>query len=73
MKSIKIIKETEDLRENRNKILKVGTKFTCVDELAKQYISKKLAEEVGPEIMKAEQEKVEKELDKNLEENENEN
>lgn len=68
MKSIKIIKETEDLRPNRKKVLKVGTVFTCIPTLAKEYVSKKLAEYVKPEIVKVEQEKVEKELEKNLEE-----
>lgn len=68
MKSIRIIKETEDLRPNRKKVLKVGMVFTCTDELAEEYISKKLAEEVGPEIVKIEQEKVEQKLEKDLEE-----
>lgn len=50
MKHITIIKETEDLREGRSKILKKGTSFTCTDELAKQYLKKKLAKEYEPDL-----------------------
>lgn len=50
MKHITIIKETEDLREGRNKILKKGTSFTCTDELAAKYLKKKLAKEYEPDI-----------------------
>lgn len=50
MKKLEIIKETQDLREGRNKILKVGTKFACIDELAEQYLKKKLAKIQGETI-----------------------
>ena len=56
---ITIIKETEDLREGRTKILKKGTSFICSDDLAKQYIKKKLAKpyEAPIQELKEEQEK----------------
>ena len=50
MKHLIIIKETEDIREGRSKTLKVGTKFSCTDELAKQYLKKKLAKLDEPDI-----------------------
>lgn len=50
MKHLTIIKETEDLREGRNKKLKVGTSFTCTDELANKYLKKKLAKKYEPDI-----------------------
>lgn len=50
MKHIEIIKETEDLREGRSKILKKGTSFTCTDELAEKYLKKKLAKIYEPDI-----------------------
>lgn len=65
MKSLEIIKETEDLRPNRTKVLKVGTQFQCLDELADKYLKKKLAKEIKPAIIalkeKDEQDKVETE------------
>lgn len=57
MKSIEIIKETEDLRPNRNKVLKKGTRFQCLDSLADQYLKKKLAKEVTTDIIKIEEDK----------------
>ena len=50
MKTIIIIKETEDLRENRTKILKVGQELTCLDWLADKYLKKKLAKIKGEDI-----------------------
>jgi hypothetical protein len=57
MKSLEIIKDTEDLRPNRTKVLKKGTRFQCLDSLADQYLKKKLAKEVTPDIIKLEEDK----------------
>jgi hypothetical protein len=43
---IRITKETEDLRPNRNKILPKGREFVCDAELAKEYLKAGVAEVV---------------------------
>jgi hypothetical protein len=57
MRSIEIIKETEDIRPNRSKVLKVGTRFQCLNEIADKYIKKKLAKEVEPDVIRIDEEK----------------
>lgn len=44
---IEFIKDTEDIRPNRSKILKKGLVLSCTDELGKQYIKAKYAVEKG--------------------------
>jgi hypothetical protein len=41
---IRIIKETEDIREGRNKILPEGRVLRCTPELAQKYLEAELAE-----------------------------
>ena len=53
---IEIVKETEDLRENRSKTLKKGTVFICSDELGKKYLKKKLAKIYEPGLQEIKQE-----------------
>lgn len=43
MKTIIITKETDDIRPGRTKTLGVGTEMTCLDDLADEYLKKKLA------------------------------
>lgn len=38
-----IIKETEDLRDGRNKILRVGLELTVTKELGEKYLKQKVA------------------------------
>jgi hypothetical protein len=47
---IEITKTTEDIRENRKRTLKKGTKMVCTKELAEKYIKLKLAKEVVDSI-----------------------
>ena len=48
---IKITKDTEDIREGRNKTLKKGTVITVTKELGNRYISAKKAKELEPDIV----------------------
>lgn len=47
---IEIIKDTEDIRENRSKTLVKGTKMVVTKELGDKYIKAKTAKIVEPKI-----------------------
>lgn len=44
---IRITKETKDIRDNRNNVLKKGQELRVSNELGKEYIDKKLAVNVN--------------------------
>lgn len=51
MKKLKVIKEHEDIRPNRSKILRVDTEFTCEDDLANEWLKTKKVKEIPPDVV----------------------